>query len=129
MMHKVSLATFFKGRPQSFRLFRLVRTYIHSLGECKMKVSRTQISFSNRRQFAWVWLPQVWTNSRPEGSITLSFRSNHLVRDKSIVEVVETYPGRWMHHVVIDGTSGFSSQVKAWIRRSYAEAGLTRSRP
>ncbi len=110
---------FFAGRPESFRLFEIVRKYIESFGPVKIEAMKTQISFGAKTGFAWVWLPQMWIKKRPENSITLTFDVGHRIEHPKIEDAVEPRPGRWTHHVIIEKESDLDENVRAWLREAY----------
>jgi hypothetical protein len=112
----------FIGRPGSLKLFYLVQRHIKALGSVNVTPSKTQVSFGRRRKFAWVWLPQVWTENRPQSSITLSFALPRRVRHRRIAAVVEPRTGHWTHHVVLESPTDFDSAVKGWILEAYLRA-------
>lgn len=109
----------FKGYPFSYQLFEVVREFIESLGAVKTKVNKTQISFSTKTGFAWVWLPQMWIKKAPENSIVLSFGLGRRLIHPRIEESTEPYPGRWTHHVVIEKESDFDDSVRTWLREAF----------
>ncbi len=84
-----------------------------------VKVSKTQIAFVNRRQFAWVWLPLPWDKRRPSNSIVLSFALSKQIKDKQIVQAVQPYPGRWMHHIIIEKENDINDKVRKWLSQAY----------
>lgn len=114
---------FFDGRPGALRLFRKVSRFIQTLGSVELIPRKTQLGFRNGRMFAWVWLPQTWIRSQPEQSITVAFTLDRRVNHKRIKESMEPYPGRFMHHVVIEGAPDFDGLVKGWLRAAYGLAG------
>ncbi|HYD93230.1 MAG TPA: DUF5655 domain-containing protein [Candidatus Paceibacterota bacterium] len=113
---------FFKGFPESRKLFRVVRDYIESLGGVKIEVMRTQISFGTRRKFAWAWLPQKWATGRPKKSLVVSFVSTERLQDRRIAEATKVGERRWTHHVVLEESADFDARVKSWIRDAYKRA-------
>jgi hypothetical protein len=120
---KNAIEALFQHYPDALRFFHSVLGYVESIGPVKMKVTKTQVSFTAVTAFAWVWLPQMWVKKRPESSITLSFSLGHRVTDGRIAEVVEPRPGRFMHHVIIEDESGFSRDVQEWLREAYIYGG------
>jgi predicted transport protein len=110
---------FFAGRPEAFRLFEALRKEIEALGQVKMEVMKTQVSFGAKRKFAWVWLPQMWVRKRPETSITLTFCLDREVRHPRIAEAVEPSPGKWTHHVLIDRIEDIDDEVREWLKEAY----------
>lgn len=109
----------FKDYPFSYKLFEVVREFIESLGTVKTQATKTQISFSTKTGFAWIWLPQMWIKKAPENSIVLSFGLGRRVIHPHIKESKEPYPGRWTHHVVIEKESDFDDNVRAWLREAF----------
>ena len=118
----------FEGRPEAFRLFQAVRTYIESIGPVEVAATKTQVSFSVKTRFAWVWLPQLWIQKRPENSITLAFDLDHEVKDTRMAAAMEPRPGRWTHHVLIDKEPDLDDKVKGWLRHAYANGAIDRRR-
>jgi hypothetical protein len=114
---KWEIEDLFIKRPKSLELFHHVRAYIESLGAIKIEAMKTQISFGTKRKFAWVWLPQMWTKTRAENSITLTFDLPKKIVDQKIA--VKTRPGHYTHHVIIQKKSDLDSSVKKWLRESH----------
>jgi hypothetical protein len=108
----------FAGRPDAGRLFALVLEYIETLGPVTVSVTKTQVAFGVRRQFAWVWLPQMWIRERPDSTITLAFAAEHRIEDPLIAAAAEPRPGRWTHHVLIDTPADLDEVVRGWLRQA-----------
>ena len=120
---KDSIVFFFGDNPFQLKLFKIIRQYIDSIGVSSMKVTKTQISFANKRQFAWIWIPLANSKKRPPNSIVLSFSLENQITHPKIVEVVEPYRGRNMHHVIIGKADDFNEKVKSWLSEAYKFAG------
>ena len=109
----------FLGKPIQLKLYNHVRAFIEPIGPVKIKVTKTQVSFANKRQFAWIWLPMEWSKKRPPNSVVLSFALGTRIANEHIVQSGEPYPGRWMHHVIVHNESGLSETTKDWLRAAY----------
>ena len=109
----------FVDKPVQLKLFQYIERFIESLGRVEIKVSKTQVAFKNKKQFAWVWLPMPSDKKRPPKSIVLSFSLGKPVDNPQIVQVVEPYPGRWMHHVIIQDNTDINEEVKGWLKEAY----------
>jgi hypothetical protein len=109
----------FSDKPVQLKLYQHIRQLIESIGQAEIKVSKTQIAFKNHKQFAWVWLPLPWDKKRPPNSIVLSFSLGKRIENSQIVQVVEPYPGRWMHHVIIQNSSDLNKEVQQWLKEAY----------
>ncbi len=110
-----TLEGFFADRTRSRELFEHVRGYIESLGPVSMEVMKTQISFGTRRKFAWIWLPQMWIEGRPEDCIVLTFVLDRRIDDPRIEEAVEPRPRRWTHHIIIRKEGDLDRSVRGWV--------------
>ena len=110
---------FFEGHSEALTLFNIVREFIESLGTVRTQATKTQVSFSTKTGFAWVWLPQMWIKKVPENGIVLSFGLGRRIARPHIKESKEPYPGRWIHHVVIEKVSDFDDKLRSWLREAF----------
>lgn len=118
-MTNKEIEAFFAGKPEAKALFMAVERKIQVIGPAIIKVSKTQISFATRTQFAWVWMPLPTDRKRPLHSLVLSIGCGRRIVHDQIVEAIEPYPGRWTHHVIIAEDADLTSAVDAWIREAY----------
>jgi hypothetical protein len=114
-----NIKKYFSLKPSQLYLFNIIYDRCIDIGPIKIKVSKTQISFANRRQFAWIWLPLPWDKRRPPHSIVLSFALPKQISDKKIVKAIQPYPGRWMHHMIIENGNNVNSKVCKWLKQAY----------
>jgi hypothetical protein len=115
------VAAFFIDRPEAYNLFKMVFDVIKSLGEVSVRVSKSQISFSRCRGFAWAWTPDRWLKGGVAPlvvSIALP-KKNGSMRWK---QVVQPRAGRWMHHLEIRSTDDIDAEVAAWLREAWEDA-------
>ncbi len=113
----------FSGREQARLLFEAVRAAIEAAGPSRMRVSKSQIAFRRRRGFAWVWIPGRYlrySNTAPlVFSLTLPYRDT----SPRWKQVVEPYPGRFIHHLEIYGAGEIDDEVKGWLNLAWSTAG------
>ena len=82
----------------------------------KIKVSKTQISFSPKRGFACVsFNPCRKAAYRPPVWMTVSFGLSYRKDSPRIDVATEPYPNRWTHHVMIGSTEEIDSELMGWI--------------
>ncbi len=87
----------------------------------KVKVQKTQIAFSNRRQFAFVsFLPVRKAKERPEVYIMVTFGLGYRLKSPRIDAAVEPYPGRFTHHVMVSGTEEIDDELMKWVKEAAA---------
>lgn len=86
----------------------------------RVKVSRTQISFYNRRMFAMASLPRWHSRGFPKGEYLLvSFGLGERSPSPRVSLATEPYPGRWTHHVLLKRPEDVDAQVMAWLAEAY----------
>src|SRR5688572_17557631 len=95
----------FENNEKKWALYQVLKEFITSLGDIVVTPTKSQIAFGAKRKFAWVWLPPAWAKNRPKDSIVLTFGLDHRIEHSAIVEVVNPYPHRWVHHVIIQDKS------------------------
>ncbi|MFY9901675.1 MAG: DUF5655 domain-containing protein [Trichococcus sp.] len=119
VMINKEVEAFFAGKPETKALFMAVERKIRAIGPAIITVTKTQISFATRTQFAWVWMPQPTDRKRPLHSLVLSFSCGRQIVHDQIVEAIEPSPGRWTHHIIIAEEADLTAAVDAWMREAY----------
>lgn len=112
---------FFDGHLEALPLYESFAEQVLALGEdVKVRVQKTQISFSNRRNFAFVsFLPARKAKDRPKNYITITFGLDRRVDSLRIDVAVEPYPNRWTHHVLISSAEEIDDTLMGWVREAY----------
>ena len=113
---------FFDGRPEALPLYEAFEQKVFSeVHGVKVKVQKTQITFSNRHNFAFVsFLPVRKAKDRAKVYIVVTFGLGYCVESPRIDAAVEPYPGRWTHHVLIAGTGEIDDELMGWIKEAAA---------
>lgn len=114
-----TIEKFFAEKPIQLKLFLRINEFISSLGQVKIKATKSQISFAGKRQFSWIWIPMEWDIKRPPNSIVLSLSLGKHIKNSQIAQVIESYPGRWMHHIIIKTEKDFNKAVQKWLKEAY----------
>ena len=87
--------------------------------DVKIKVSKTQISFSNKHGFAFVsFLPCRKAKERPDIWMTVSFGLNYRKESPRIDAASEPYPNRWTHHMMVGSEEEIDGELMSWIREA-----------
>jgi hypothetical protein len=110
---------FFSNQEKQISLFNAVEKMINSTGPVTMEVKKSVISIGTNTKFAWVWMPQPWSSERPEDCLVLTFGVGRYIENDKIVEAKEPYPGRWIHHVIIQVEDDLNDDVYQWLREAY----------
>lgn len=111
---------FFEGHLEALPLYEAFEAQVEQLGEVNIRVQKTQITFSNRHNFAFVsFLPARKAKDRPKTYITVTFGLDRRVDSPRIDIAIEPYPGHWTHHVLISSPQELDGELMDWIREAY----------
>lgn len=111
---------FFEDHLEALPLYEAFEAQVERLGEANIRVQKTQITFSNRHNFAFVsFLPARKAKDRPKTYITVTFGLGRRVESPRIDIVTEPYPGRWTHHVLVSSAEEIDGELMGWIREAY----------
>jgi hypothetical protein len=117
----MTVDSFFAGKPQAKKLFKLNRRTVEAIGPSGIRATKSQIAFRRRRAFAWAWQPGQYLRGQTAPlvlSIFLPWR-NGSSRWK---EIVEPTPGRFMHHLELFEPGDIDEQVSKWLRDAWEAA-------
>lgn len=87
--------------------------------DVRVKVQKSQISFSNRYGFAYAWLPQGRCGKRRDVVLGVSFGLAFRLDSPRIFRAVEPYPDHWTHHVLLTGPSEVDDELLGWVEAAY----------
>ena len=113
---------FFNKHMDALPLYqRLEALILEQIPDVRIKVSKTQIGFFNKRGFAFVsFNPCRRAKDRPETWVTVTFGLAFRVDDPRIDVATEPYPNRWTHHVTVSRAEDVDGQLLGWIREAAA---------
>ncbi|MDY3282402.1 DUF5655 domain-containing protein [Dysosmobacter sp.] len=107
---------FFAGKPEELDLYTAFRNrLLAEVGDVRIKVSRTQITFSGKYGFAFVSHPR----RKKDTGILVSFGLSHRQESDRIWQASEPYPGRWTHHVMLGCRAEADEELMGWIREAW----------
>lgn len=116
------LILFFTGHDKSLPIFYKLEEKIREFSpEVKIRIQKTQVSFSNKHGFAFVsFLPVRKAKDRPANYITVSFGLPYRLVSPRIDAASEPYPNRWTHHVMISQADEIDEELLEWLREAAA---------
>ena len=119
---------FFNEHMDALPLYqRLEALILEQIPDVRIKVSKTQIGFFNKRGFAFVsFNPCRRAKDRPETWMTVTFGLAFRVDDPRIDVATEPYPNRWTHHVTVSRVEDMDGQLLGWIREAAVFAASKR---
>ena len=87
--------------------------------DVKIKAAKTQITFANKRGFAFVsFNPCRRAAQRPKVWMTISFGLGYRKESPRIDVATEPYPGRWTHHVMVGSVDEIDEELMNWIKEA-----------
>jgi Domain of unknown function (DUF5655) len=113
---------FFAGRPLGPAVFDRVTDLLAAIPGCEVRVTRSQIAFTRRRAFAWLWSPGRWL-TRPAAEVVLSVSLGRPDPSPRFKEVVHPAQASWMHHLEITAAAEVDDEVAGWLREAADRAG------
>ena len=98
---------------------RLEGLILKQIPDVKIKVSKTQISFSNKRNFAFVsFNPCRKAKERPHVWMTITFGLGYRKDSPRIDAATEPCPNRWTHHMMVGSVEEINDELMGWIREA-----------
>jgi len=113
-----AVEAFFEGHARSRQLYDAVERQIATIGKATIRVSKSQIAFRRKRNFAVIWRPgQYLKGSVAPLVLTISFPCrNSSPRWKQIAQVA---PNRFTHHLELFKTSDVDAEVRSWLQEAW----------
>ena len=111
---------FFNDHMDALPLYeRLEGLILEKIPDAKIKVFKTQISFSNERGFTFVsFNPCRRAKERPHVWMTISFGLSYRKESPRIDAATEPYPNRWTHHMMVGSEEEIDDELMGWIREA-----------
>ena len=98
---------------------RLEDAILTRIPDVKIKVAKTQITFANKRGFAFVsFNPCRKAKDRPAVWMTVTFGLGCRKGSSRIDVATEPYPGRWTHHVMVGSAEEIDKELLSWIQEA-----------
>ena len=98
---------------------RLENAILTRIPDVKIKVAKTQITFANKRGFAFVsFNPCRKAKDRPAVWMTVTFGLGYRKESPRIDVATEPYPGRWTHHVMVGSVDEIDEELLGWIQEA-----------
>ena len=111
---------FFNEKPAALPLYEAFAQRIFAvIDTVTVKVQKTQISFSNKHNFAFVsFLPARKAKDRPKTYITVTFGLRYKKESPRIDAASEPYPNRWTHHMLISSEEEIDDELMGRIKEA-----------
>jgi hypothetical protein len=117
----LTLDEFFHGYEDSHLLFDVILERLDSIGAYELRVTKSQIAFRHRKDFAWAWIPAKYLRGKT-APLVLSLSLPQRNSSPRWKEIVEPYPGRFMHHLELFYAQDIDDEVRAWTWEAWLNA-------
>ena len=113
---------FFRGHEAALPLYAAFAGRLAAqFPDSRIKVQKTQISFSGQHIFACVSFSRVKRKAElPESYFVLTLGLPYALDSDRVAGKTEPYPGRWTTHIVISELSDLDDTLFAWAEEAYA---------
>jgi hypothetical protein len=115
------VARFFSPAPLGAAVFGWTSGVVAGVGPAVVRLTATQVAFRHRIGFAWIWLPGTWL-AHPDAPVVLSLGLRRQIDSARWKQVVEPYPGRWMHHLEVTDPADLDDEVAGWVAQAHHAA-------
>lgn len=119
-MNNLDTLLFFNEKPEALPLYNaLEERILAEIGNVNTKVQKSQITFSNKHNFAFIsFLPVRKAKDRPRVYITVTFGLSYKKESPRIDVATEPYPNRWTHHVLVSSIDEIDDELLSWIKEA-----------
>lgn len=116
------LLRFFDQMPEALSLYqKFEREVLSRVEDVRIKVQKTQITYSNRHVFACVSFAKVRkAKERPPVYIVVTFGLAYKKESPRIDIATEPYPNRWTHHVLVSREEEIDGELLGWVEEAAA---------
>lgn len=112
---------FFAGHEDSRRIFEAVRRAIATIGPADIRVTKSQVTFRRRVNFALVWMPGMYLGVA-DVPLVLTVGLRRRGGSPRWKQVVEPAPGRFTHHLELRAETDIDDEVRGWLREAWEAA-------
>jgi hypothetical protein len=92
------------------------------IGPMQRGVTKSQVAFRRKNGFAWVWMPEMYLK-REAAPLVLTIGLHRRDPSPRWKQVVEPYPGRFIHHLELYSEEDLDEEVQAVLAEAWALAG------
>ena len=112
---------FFEQQPEALPLYEaFADAVIRQYPDTKVKVQKSQISFSYRYMFACVSFARVKKKKElPDPYLVVTLGMSYPLESSRVAVKTEPYPGRWTTHIVLGDEKEVDGELLKWVAEAY----------
>lgn len=117
------LVRLFSPAPEMLPVYKVLEDRLvekcEPLGPLVIRVQKTQVTFSNRYNFACASLPVRRRHDWPKPCLMVTFGLGRRLDHPRVVVATEPYPNRWTHHVLVTCPEDVDDELMGWLLAAY----------
>lgn len=112
---------FFEQQPAALPLYEaFYDAVLKRHPDARIKIQKTQISFSNRYIFACVSFLRVKKKKElPDPYLVITLGMPYPLESPRVAVKTEPYPGRWTTHIVVGEVGDIDDELLSWVREAH----------
>lgn len=118
---EMTLDDFFGEEQVARSLFDALAKEIARLGRATIRVSKSQVAFRRKRNFAVVWMPSRYLE-KPDAPLVLTLSFERKDNSPRWKEIAQVSPRKFTHHLELRRVKDIDSQVKGWLHAAWEAA-------
>jgi len=116
------VSRYFERTPGAEALFWQLVKACGALGDANFEVQSSGIALGAPRHYAYAWLPVRAVKDRPAVYLVVTLRLGRRIDSPRFVEIVEPYPGRFAHHLILSTAKQLDPEFLGWLNEARAFA-------
>jgi hypothetical protein len=109
---------YFQRMPDAKALFTQLMKACAALGDASYEVQSSGIALGAPRHYAYAWLPVRAVRDRPAVYLVVTLRLNRRIDSPRFVEIVEPYPDRYAHHLILSTAKQLDPEFLGWLKEA-----------
>ena len=110
----------FSGKERELELYNKAFAKMErAFPQARVKVGKSQVSFYGKHLFAAFSPPVRRKKDWTEHVLLVTFGLGEPLASHRVAMVVEPYPGRWTHHLLLTAPEDVDGLLAAWLAEAY----------
>jgi hypothetical protein len=118
MKNDPAVRGYFQKKPGADKLFYALMRACAGLGDAFYLVQKSGVALGAPRHYGYAWLPPREVSGRPPVYLVLTLRLPRRIDSPRFVEIVEPYPGRYTHHMILSDAAQLDDELIGWLREA-----------
>ena len=117
-----AVTKYFEREPRAEGLFYALIRACAAMGDPSFDVQKSDIALGSPRHYGYAWLPVHPGADRPPVYLVLTLRLKRRIDSPRVVQIVEPYPGRYAHHLILSAPAQLDQEFLGWVREAKADS-------